>query len=474
MFIDKVKIKVASGRGGNGAKTFRQEKFVAFGGPDGGDGGKGGDVWIEATNDLSTLLDFQYLSVFKAEDGEKGFRKDMFGKSGKDFTIRVPVGTVVRDLTANLVIGDLTEAGQKVLVAEGGRGGRGNAKFKTNKNKVPNFSEPGEPAVERELELELKLIADIGIIGFPNAGKSTLISKISSAKPKIADYAFTTLVPNLGVVKRSNNDAFVVADIPGLIEGASEGQGLGHKFLRHVERTRLLIHMVDVWGLVGSNIDQYQSKNCENPLNNFIQVNYELYNYSEELSKKKQVIVLNKIEGYPDEELIALIKQFEEHTGLKFASFDEIKDGALPEASAIGLFAISTLSGEGLDANYKRSDNGLRDLQYFLEQALDLIPREESKLDIDYDPIATDHDDSAFTIEKQDQGDGTTKWMVHCGKLERVMKLVDLRDIESLNHLFRVTRGLGVINAIKTRGAQVGDTLNLDGVDFEVSEAVLL
>ncbi len=475
MFIDKALIKIASGRGGHGANTFRQEKFVAFGGPDGGDGGRGGSIWLEASNDLSTLLDLQYKSFFKADDGSRGSKTNKTGRSGEDMIIKVPVGTIVRDPSKDTIIGDLVIEGQRLLVAQGGRGGRGNMRFKSNKNRVPSYSEPGEPSIERDLELELKMIADVGIIGFPNAGKSTLISKVSAAKPKIADYAFTTIAPNLGVVKKETGDAFVMADIPGLIEGASEGVGLGHDFLRHVERTRLLVHVVDVWGLMGSNLDQYKLKTFEDPLTNFTQVNYELYNYSPELAERKQVIVLNKIEGFPDEELTALVARFEEYTGLKLNSFSEIEDGVLPESNSIGLFAVSTLSGEGFNGDHLRYENGLRIVQRFVEQALDLIPKDiGNSLSIDYDPVATDHDDSAFTIEKHGYGEDGIKWMVHCGKLERHMRLVDLRDLESLNYFFRVTKGLGVIEALKSRGAQEGDTINIDGVDFELSEAVLV
>lgn len=475
MFIDKARIKISSGGGGRGANTFRQEKFVAFGGPDGGDGGRGGSVWLEASHDLSTLLDLQFKAFFKADDGSKGSKTNKTGRSGEDLIIKVPVGTIVKDPVRDLTIGDLVEEGQKLLVAQGGRGGRGNMRFKSNKNRVPSYSEPGEPPVERELELELKMIADVGIIGFPNAGKSTLISRVSAAKPKIADYAFTTIAPNLGVVQKETGDAFVMADIPGIIEGASEGVGLGYEFLKHIERTRLLVHVVDVWGLMGSNLDQFKLKTFEDPLTNFTQVNYELYNYSPELAQRKQVVILNKIEGFPDEELSELVARFEEYTGLKLNSFSEIEDGILPESNAIGLFAVSTLSGEGFNGEGQRYENGLRIMQRFIEQALELIPKEiGSSPSIDYDPVATDHDDSAFTIEKQGHEEDGIKWMVHCGKLERHMRLVDLRDLESLNYFFRVTKGLGVIDALKSRGAQEGDTINIDGVDFELSEAVLV
>lgn len=467
MFLDQVKIKIASGRGGHGACTFRQEKFVAHGGPDGGDGGKGGSVYLLASDDLSTLLDFKFKSFFKADDGEKGSKKNRTGASGEDLVIKVPVGTIVRDTENDLVIADLQENEQKVLVADGGRGGRGNTRFKTNKVRVPGFSEPGEPAIERELEFELKLIADVGIIGYPNAGKSTLISKISAAKPKIADYAFTTLVPNLGVVQGDYGDSFTVADIPGLVEGASSGYGLGFQFLRHIERTRLLVHMVDIWGMMGANIKDHELKNSEDPLNNFIQVNYELFNYSQKLSKKKQIIVLNKIEGYPEEELAEVIKRFEEYTGLKHDDFNWVEnrfDKEIDEDQGmIGLFTASAVTGEGLDK-----------LKHFIEKSLELLPREENEIELDEDTIATDHDDSAFYINKEEHEEGGISWKISCGKLERVMKLVDIRDLEALNYLFKVTKGLGVIEAIKSEGAVEGDSINIDGVDFEITDAVLL
>lgn len=464
MFIDKVRIKIASGKGGNGANTFRQEKFVAFGGPDGGDGGKGGNVYVQASKDLSTLLDFKYQSFFKADDGDRGSRGNRTGRSGEDIVIKVPIGTIVRDPNAEIVIADLKQDEEKVLVADGGRGGRGNAKFKSNRLRVPNFSEPGEPSIERELEFELKLIADVGIIGFPNAGKSTLISKLSAAKPKIADYAFTTLVPNLGVVRKENGDAFVMADIPGLIEGASEGQGLGHQFLRHIERTKLLIHLVDIWGFMATNITEYTSKNSEDPLTNFIQVNYELDHYSKKLSDKKQIVVLNKVEGYPDQELKELINRFEEYLGIKLESKDFLENNAEYNSNFIGLFAVSAFTGEGLLT-----------LQRFIEASLDLIPKElDVEVVVDLDTIATNHDDSGFVIEQELLEDGTSRWFVHCGKLERLMKITNLRELDSLNHLFYITRNLGVILELKKLGAKEGDSLNIDGVDFEITDAVLI
>ena len=260
-FIDKAKIKISSGKGGNGVVAWRREKFVDKGGPAGGDGGKGGSVYLIADEGLSTLLDFTYRSIFKADNGENGFKKSMHGKSAKDLYIKVPAGTIVKDLKTGNIIADLTKHEQTVLVAKGGRGGRGNTHFCTPQNRAPQYCEPGEPGIERELQLELKLLADVGLLGFPNAGKSTFISRVSAAKPKIADYPFTTIVPNLGVVRKSTGDGYVIADIPGLIEGASEGVGLGHDFLRHVERCRFLLHIID--GTEENPIKNYQPEKID-------------------------------------------------------------------------------------------------------------------------------------------------------------------------------------------------------------------
>ena len=245
-FIDKVKVKIESGRGGNGAVAWRREKFVDKGGPAGGDGGRGGNIYFVADENMSTLLDFTYKSVYRAEDGQNGGNKNCHGKDGRDIFLKMPVGVVVRDLKTGKIIADLDQHEKTILVAKGGRGGRGNARFATAQKRAPQFCEPGEAPVCRELELELRLIADIGLLGMPNAGKSSFISKVSSAKPKIADYPFTTLVPNLGVVRKPSGDGFVIADIPGIIEGAHQGVGLGFEFLKHVQRCRFLIHVVDI------------------------------------------------------------------------------------------------------------------------------------------------------------------------------------------------------------------------------------
>ena len=301
-FIDKAKIHVKAGDGGNGCVAFRREKFVPLGGPAGGNGGKGGDVILKADKRLQTLMDFKYKIHFKAKKGQHGSGSNKHGKSGEDLILKVPVGTVVKDAETGELIADLTEDGQEVVVAKGGKGGRGNAAFKSPTNQVPDYAEEGEKGEERWIELELKLLADIGIIGFPNAGKSTLISVLSHAKPKIADYPFTTLTPVLGVVEIDVGKSLVLADIPGLIEGASKGAGLGHEFLRHIERTKFLIHIID--------ISDFRERE---PLEAFDIINREMESYSPELLKKPQIVVGNKIDILSDRgEIDKLKKAFEE------------------------------------------------------------------------------------------------------------------------------------------------------------------
>ena len=306
-FLDKAKIYVKAGDGGNGCVAFRREKFVRFGGPSGGDGGKGGDVILQADKRLTTLMDFKYKKHFKAERGQHGSGNNKHGRNGKDLIIKVPVGTVVKDSETGEIIADLTEDGQKVIVAKGGRGGRGNSAFKTSTRQAPDFAEEGKKGEERWIELELKLLADIGIIGFPNAGKSTLISTLSSAKPKIADYPFTTLTPVLGVLQLDYGKSVVLADIPGLIEGASKGQGLGHEFLRHIERTKALIHMID--------ISDFRERD---PIEAFNIINNELKEYSPKLLEKPQIVVGNKIDILSDKNLIKELKNYFNKKGYPF------------------------------------------------------------------------------------------------------------------------------------------------------------
>lgn len=319
MFIDRVKIKVKAGDGGNGVTAFRREKFVPRGGPSGGDGGVGGSVWMEADEGINTLLHLRYNPEHKAERGRHGEGSNRYGKDGGDITIRIPVGTQVFDAETNELKFDFTEPGQRFMIAKGGKGGWGNAHFATPTRRAPKFHYQGRPGDEKELQLELKLIADVGLAGFPNAGKSTLISVISAAKPKIADYPFTTLEPNLGVVDMGDFKTFVVADIPGLIEGASEGAGLGDRFLRHVERTKLILHMVDVSSLSG-----------RDPVEDYEIINRELANYSEDLATRPQIVVATKIDALDEPERLEKLKKRAKKDRKQF-------------------FAISSVTRTGLD-----------------------------------------------------------------------------------------------------------------------------
>ncbi len=409
-FLDKAKIRVISGHGGNGMVAWRREKYVDKGGPAGGDGGNGGDIYFIADENMSTLLDFKIKSVYKAESGENGGIKGMHGACAKNMFIRVPLGTLVRDTKTGKLIADMTEHDQKVLIAKGGRGGRGNARFATAQKRAPQFCEPGEPGIERILELELKLIADVGLLGMPNAGKSTFISAVSSAKPKIADYPFTTLVPNLGVVKKSDGSSYVIADIPGLIEGASEGIGLGHEFLRHVERCRFLIHIVDL--------------TAENPMQNYIIINEELKKHSEGLANLFQIVVLNKTDALSDEE-----------TDKYIAEFEQVAENVYP---------ISAVTRQGLEK-----------LLYYVEKKVDEIPKPKFDIDIDEDYEAYNNDDSSFEILQL----GKDAYMVQGGKLNRLAKVTDIRNTEQVIRLQNIMKSMGVFDELHKRGLKNGDTV---------------
>ena len=421
MFLDKAKIKIQSGRGGNGAVAWRREKYVDKGGPAGGDGGRGGDVYLIADADMTTLMDFQYQSIFKAENGENGRPKSQHGKGGKDLYIKVPIGTVVKDPENDKIIADLTESEQKVLVAKGGRGGRGNARFATAQKRAPQFCEPGEPGIERNLELELKLIADVGLLGMPNAGKSTLISVISSAKPKIADYPFTTLVPHLGVVKKPSGDGFVVADIPGLIEGASEGVGLGHEFLRHVERCRFLIHIVDITG--------------ENPVENYLKINDELKKHSQRLADLYQIVALNKIDSVESEKQQEYLNLF--------------------KAYAKDVFLISAVTKQNIDSFLN-----------FVMQKVDEIPKPEFKIDIEQDFAAFDNDDSSYSVYKIDKN----TYSVEGGKLIRLANVTDTRNIDQLYRFQNILASMNVYDALKQAGIKDGDVVKIGHIQFDYYE----
>lgn len=416
-FIDKSKIRVVSGRGGNGMVAWRREKYVDKGGPAGGDGGRGGDVYLVADENMSTLMDFKHKSVFKAEAGENGGIKNMHGRCAKDLFIKVPVGTVVKDIKNGNIIADLTEHEQKVLVAKGGRGGRGNARFATAQKRAPQFCEPGEPPIERELFLELKLIADVGLLGMPNAGKSTLISRISSAKPKIADYPFTTLIPNLGVVKKRSGDGYVVADIPGLIEGASEGVGLGHDFLRHVERCRFLVHLID--------------STEENPFDNYEKINLELQKHSEHLANLYQIIALNKIDAIDEDKKSELLEKFKKVSG--------------------NVFMISAVTGENLD---KLTD--------FMGEKVDEIPKSETEVVVEEDINAYNNDDSSYEIFKV----AKDTFIVQGGKISRLAGVTDERNAEQVIRLQNILKAMGVFDELSKKGIKDGDTIIIGHLEF--------
>lgn len=418
MFLDKTKIKVQSGKGGNGAVAWRREKYVDKGGPAGGNGGKGGDVYLIASEDMTTLMDFKFQSVFKAENGENGYIKTQHGKCGKDCKIKVPVGTIVKDFSSGKIIADLNEPGKTVMVAKGGRGGRGNACFATAQKRAPQFCEPGENGIERTLELELKLIADVGLLGMPNAGKSTLISAISSAKPKIADYPFTTLVPHLGVVKKDTGDGYVVADIPGLIEGASEGTGLGHEFLRHVERCRFLIHLVDL--------------TKDNPVENYTIINNELKKHSERLSEVYQIIALNKADAVDEETKNKLYKEFK-----KFSE---------------DVFIISAATRENL-----------KDFLHFVSKKVDEIPKPVIEVEVEDDEGAFDNDDSSYSIYKLDKH----TFCVEGGKIFRLANVTDGKNTEQLHRFENILKSMGVFDALKEAGLKEGDIIKIGHLELE-------
>lgn len=419
MFTDYVKILVKSGDGGNGAVSFRREKYVAAGGPDGGDGGKGGDVYFYVDQDLNTLIDFRYKKKFIAENGKNGEGNHRYGKSADDLYIGVPIGTIIKDAETNEVLADLSEKDQKELIFPGGRGGKGNSHFATSTRQAPRFSQGGEKGIEKELILELKLIADVGLLGFPNVGKSTFLSRTTSATPKIANYHFTTLEPNLGVVKSEYGDSFVIADIPGIIEGASQGVGLGIQFLRHIERTRLLLHVIDVSGVEG-----------RNPVEDFKIINEELKQYSEKLSNRKQIIVANKIDSMQD---ATLYKDLEK----------------MAKQKNIEIFKISAVTGEGL-----------KELLTRVTEVLKTLPKEEI-VEIKQRKLYTLEEKEEFTIIKEDG-----IFVVDGPGVQRIMRRVNLEDNESMHYFQKCLEELGVNKALKEAGVKEGDTVKV--VDWEL------
>ena len=419
-FLDKAKIRIISGHGGNGMVAWRREKYVDKGGPAGGDGGRGGDIYFVADENMSTLLDFKLKSVFKAPSGENGGIKGMHGACAKDLYIKVPLGTVVKDSKTGKIIADLTENEQTVLVAKGGRGGRGNARFATAQKRAPQFCEPGEPGIERVLELELKLIADIGLLGMPNAGKSTFISAVSSARPKIADYPFTTLVPHLGVVKKADGGSYVLADIPGLIEGASEGIGLGHEFLRHIERTKVIIHIVDAAGTEG-----------RDPVEDIKTINAELEAYNPELLSRPQIIAANKIDaiytGDGSEDPVQRLK-------------DEF------EPQGIEVYPISAVTGKGV-----------KELLYKVKKMLDSLDKEPVVFEREYFPEEMYDKEASLNVYKETNH----VFVVEGEKIDRMLGYTNLDDEKGFAFFQRFLKENGIIDQLTAMGIEEGDTVRL-------------
>jgi len=418
VFVDKESILIKAGDGGDGATSFIRYKGVANGGPDGGDGGNGGNVILVGDRHKTSLLDFQFKHKFFAKNGEKGDTNNCTGKCGEDIEIHLPLGTVVRDKETDRVICDIFYDGQRETVLVGGKGGKGNKKFCTSRRHTPHFSQKGEKTEIKRIVLELKVIADVGLVGFPNVGKSTLLSKISGAKPKIANYHFTTLSPNLGVVRAYDED-FIVADIPGLIEGASEGAGLGHEFLRHIERTRMLVHLVDVSGVEG-----------RNPIEDFEKINNELLSYSEKLASAKQIVALNKTDIFGAEENL---KAFKKKFGKKYQ-----------------IFCMSAISGEGvkelLDAVY----NELKELPELAPMEFEPFTYERSNPD-------------EFEIVRDDDG----SYVVIGPLVDLLSRNVVLNDTDSLAYFQKTLREKGVIKQLRKCGVQDGDTVVIGEVEFD-------
>jgi len=421
MFTDQIEIYIRSGKGGDGMVHFRREKFVPRGGPDGGDGGKGGDVVFEVRHTLNTLSSFRPNQKFKAEDGVRGGPSQMSGRNGKDLIIPVPPGTILFDSDTNAIIGDLTSHGQQLVVCKGGRGGRGNQHFATSRNQAPRTGEKGEPYEEKRIRLELKLIADIGLIGVPNAGKSTLLTALTNAKPKIAPYPFTTLEPNLGVAEIDVNTTVVLADIPGLIEGASQGAGLGHDFLRHVQRTRVLIHLLD--GL------------SEDPIADYSQINTELSLFDPKLGDKPQIVVLNKIDQPDTQERFALVQM----------EFKKRK---------IEFMTISALAR-----------TNTRDLLIKAHQLLMQTPEPELS-EVDLPVYKPKEDPRAFDIHRE----GSNEWRITGAAIERAAKMTYWEHYGSIRRFHKIMQALGITDALKKAGVQDGDTVSIDEYELEWQE----
>lgn len=419
MFVDTANIYIQAGNGGNGCVSFHREKYVAAGGPDGGDGGVGGSVIFVADSNLSTLMDFRYKKKYKAENGEDGKSARRTGKKGEDIIIGVPCGTLIKNTATGGILADLTENGQKFVAAKGGNGGFGNVHFATSTRQIPRFAKPGLKGGELEVTLELKLLADVGLVGFPNVGKSTLLSRTSDADPKIANYHFTTLDPNLGVVNLDSERSFVLADIPGLIEGASDGVGLGHDFLKHIERTRLIVHVVDISGIEG-----------RNPVEDFDIINNELKSFSTTIADKIQIIAENKTDLNINPELRT---QFEEE--MKKRGFE--------------VYPISAATGAGV-----------KDLLNRVYNILQTIPKLPV---IDFEQLPeTEPDETPFTVRRENE-----KFVVEGGYIEYLINSTNFGDNESLGFFQNSLKRKGIIDALREKGAKEGDTVSMYDIEFD-------
>jgi GTP-binding protein len=425
MFVDQVKIYVKGGDGGNGAVSFRREKYVPLGGPAGGDGGRGGDVVFVVDEGLRTLVDFRYQRHFRAPRGENGRNKGQHGAGAEDLVVRVPPGTTVIDTDTGEVIADLVEHGQRAVIAKGGRGGRGNIRFATAANPAPEISENGEPGQERNVTLELKLIADVGLVGYPSVGKSTLLASVTAAKPKIAAYHFTTLTPNLGVVDLGEK-SFVMADLPGLIEGAHEGVGLGHQFLRHVERTRLIVHVIDMAATDG-----------RDPYEDYKQINQELKLYNVKLEERPQIIAANKMDLPEAEENLARFRE------------------RVPD---VPIFPISAATKQGV-----------QELMYAVADRLETIPKKlqvEEVAEVEERVVyRAEPEPDEFRISRDNE-----TFVVSGEKLEKLVRMTNLNSYDAVQRFARIMRSMGVDDALRRHGAQHGDTVRIGDIEFEFVE----
>ncbi|HBC4362955.1 TPA: GTPase ObgE [Staphylococcus aureus] len=430
MFVDQVKISLKAGDGGNGITAYRREKYVPFGGPAGGDGGKGASVVFEVDEGLRTLLDFRYQRHFKASKGENGQSSNMHGKNAEDLVLKVPPGTIIKNVETGEVLADLVEDGQRAVVAKGGRGGRGNSRFATPRNPAPDFSEKGEPGEELDVSLELKLLADVGLVGFPSVGKSTLLSIVSKAKPKIGAYHFTTIKPNLGVVSTPDQRSFVMADLPGLIEGASDGVGLGHQFLRHVERTKVIVHMIDMSGSEG-----------REPIEDYKVINQELAAYEQRLEDRPQIVVANKMDLPESQDNLILFKE-------------EIGED-------VPVIPVSTITRDNIDQLlYAIADK--------LEEYKDVDFTVEEEESVGINRVLYKHTPSQdkFTISRDDDG----AYVVSGNAIERMFKMTDFNSDPAVRRFARQMRSMSIDDALRERGCKNGDIVRILGGEFEFVE----